>query len=97
VRHRSAPLRDPCISKPLAFLFLSILGVHVFKQAGDIPVMIIFVGLTFIYAIEVPTRFSGWNLGHRLIGLFQFVTGLWLMYCTYAITIDLALGVKAWI
>jgi hypothetical protein len=81
----------------IAFLFLSILGVHVFRQAGDIPVMIIFVGLTIIYAIEVPTRLLGWNLGNRLIGLFQVLTAIWLMYCTYAITTDLALGAKAWI
>jgi hypothetical protein len=81
----------------IAFLFLSILGVHIFRQAGDIPVMIIFVGLTFIYAIEVPTRLLGWNLGNRLIGLFQVLTAIWLLYCTYAITTDLALGAKAWI
>jgi hypothetical protein len=29
----------------IAFLFLSILGVDVFRRAGDIPAMIIFVGL----------------------------------------------------
>jgi hypothetical protein len=81
----------------VAFLFLSILGIDIFWQAGDIPVMIIFVGLTFIYAIEVPTRLLGWNLGNRLIGLFQVLTAIWLMYCTYAITTDLALGAKAWI
>jgi hypothetical protein len=34
----------------LAFLFISILGFDVFRRAGDIPVMIIFVGLTLIYA-----------------------------------------------
>src|ERR1700676_5392964 len=32
----------------IAFLFLSILGVYVFRKAGDIPVMIIFVGLTLV-------------------------------------------------
>jgi len=36
----------------IAFLFLSILGADVFRRAGDIPVMLIFVGLTLIYAIE---------------------------------------------
>ena len=81
----------------IAFLFLSILGVDVFGRAGDIPVMLIFVGLTLIYVVEIPTRLLGWNLGSRLIGLFQVLTGLWLMYCTYAITVDLALGAKAWI
>src|SRR3984885_5545892 len=81
----------------IAFLFLSILGVDVFRRAGDIPVMIVFVGLTAIYANEVPTRLLSWKSGPRLIGLFQFVTGVWLMYCTYAITVNLALGAKAWI
>ena len=32
----------------IAFLFLSILGVDVFRRAGDIPVMIIFVCLALI-------------------------------------------------
>jgi predicted outer membrane lipoprotein len=81
----------------IAFLFLSILGVDVFRRAGDIPVMIIFVGLTLIYATEIPTRFFSWNLGVRITGLFQVITAVWLMYCTYAITVDLALGAKAWI
>jgi len=81
----------------IAFLFLSILGVDVSRRAGDIPVMIIFVGLSLIYAIEIPTRLFSWNARSRLVGLFQFVTGIWLMYCTYAMTVDLALGAKAWI
>jgi hypothetical protein len=59
----------------IAFLFLSILGVDVFR----------------------PTRLFSWSAGSRLAGLFQFVTGIWLMYCTYAITVDLALGAKAWV
>src|SRR6201982_2973626 len=81
----------------IAFLFLSILGVDVFRRAGDIPVMIIFVCLALIYAVEIPTRLFSWNAGSRLVGLLQFVTGFWLMYCTYAITVDLALGAKAWV
>jgi len=59
--------------------------------------MLIFVGLTLIYAIEVPTRLLSWRSGTQLIGLFQFLTGIWLMYCTYAVTVNLALGAKAWI
>jgi hypothetical protein len=59
--------------------------------------MIIFVGLTLIYAIEVPTRLLSWRSGTQRIGLFQFLTGIWLMYCTYAVTVNLALGAKAWI
>ena len=81
----------------IAFLFLSILGIYVFKRAGDIPVMIIFVGLTLVYATEIPTRLFSWSSGGRLVGLFQFVTGIWLLYCTYAITVNQALGAKSWI
>jgi hypothetical protein len=40
----------------IGFLFLSGLGVDVFRRAADIPVMIIFVGLTLIYTFEIPTR-----------------------------------------
>jgi hypothetical protein len=50
-----------------------------------------------IYATEIPTRFFAWTEGSRLVGLFQFVTGIGLMYCTYAMTIDVSLGAKAWI
>lgn len=81
----------------IAFLFLSILGVDVFWRAGDIPVMIVFVGLTLIYASEIPTRLLSWTSGGRLTALFQVLTGVWLMYCTNAITVNLALGAKAWI
>jgi hypothetical protein len=36
----------------IAFLFISILEVDIFRRAGDIPVMIIFVGLTLIFATK---------------------------------------------
>src|SRR6201990_2558477 len=81
----------------VAFLFLSLLGVDVFRRAGDIPVMIIFVGLTLIYLTEIPSRLLSWNRGSRIVGLFQLFTGVWLMYCTYAMTVDLTLGAKVWI
>jgi hypothetical protein len=81
----------------IAFLFISILGMDVFARAGDIPVMIIFVGLTLIYAAEIPTRLFAWGSGTRVVGFFQLATGIWLMYCTYAVAVDLALGAKAWI
>jgi hypothetical protein len=81
----------------IGFLFLSLLGAFVFLKAGDIPVMIIFVGLSLIYATEIPTNLMGWERGHRIVGLLQFLTGIWLMYCTYAATVNFALGEKAWI
>ncbi len=36
--------------------------------------MIIFVGLTLIYATEIPTRLLSWNPGSRVIGLFHTVS-----------------------
>jgi hypothetical protein len=79
----------------IAFLFLSVLGADIFFRAGDVPVTLIFVGLTLIYLVEIPTRFLAWPAGGRLIGLLQLVTGIWLMYCTYTTVIHLALGAGA--
>ena len=76
----------------IAFLFLSALGLDVFFHAGDVPVTVIFAGLTLIYLVEIPTRFLSWHTGGRLVGLLQFATGVWLMYCTYATTVHLALA-----
>jgi len=40
---------------------------------------------------------GGWNSGSRLVALLQCLTGIWLMYCTWAVTVNLALGYKVWI
>ena len=81
----------------IPFLFMSVLGAYVFSKAGDTPVMIVFLGLTLVYATELPVRFTSWRGGSRLVGLWQCLTGVWLMYCTWAITVNLALGYKAWV
>jgi hypothetical protein len=67
----------------IALLFLSMLGVDVFPRAGDTPGMIIAIGLSSLYAIEVPTRWFSRNACRSLIGLLQFVTGIWFRTCTY--------------
>ena len=77
--------------------FLSILGMIVFMGAGDVPVGILFIGLTLIYLTEIPTRFTGSALGARLIGLWQVLTGLWLIYLAYGVTLNLALGYHWWV
>ena len=81
----------------ITFLFLSVLGIDVFRRAADFPVMILFVGLALIYLFEIPTRLLGWNPGARLVGLVQFLTGIWLMYLTYGVSVDTALGAKVWV
>jgi hypothetical protein len=81
----------------IAFLLLSILGVLVFYQAGDTPVSILFIGLSLVYITEIPTRLGGFPAGERLIGLWQVLTGLWLMYLTYGVVFNLALGRHWWV
>jgi hypothetical protein len=59
--------------------------------------MMLFIGLALIYLLEIPTRLLGWQPGARLAGLVQFLTGIWLMYLTYAATVDTALAAKVWV
>src|SRR5580692_779908 len=46
----------------VAYLFVSILGAYVFGEAGDKPVMIVFIGLV---------RLASWSSGARLVALLQ--------------------------
>jgi hypothetical protein len=55
----------------IAFLFLGIVGVAVFRRAGDSPVMLILVGLTLIRATEIPMRLLSWNPAGRMVGPFN--------------------------
>lgn len=73
----------------IAFFILSVLGVIVFFIAGDIGVAIVFIGLSLIYLTESPTRFGVFPAGGRLVAVWQILTGLWLMYLTYAVTLDI--------
>jgi hypothetical protein len=81
----------------IAYLFISVLGAFVFGRAGDIPVMIIFIGLTLIYLLEVPTRLAGWTTGGRLVALFhvQYISQIPVRH--WAVTVNTALGYKFWI
>lgn len=81
----------------IAFLILSILGVYVFYIASDIPVAIVFIGLSLIYLTEIPARFAHSAAAARIVGLWQFLTGIWLMYMTIATVINLSLGGKLWL
>ena len=81
----------------IAFFFLSVLGVIVFVAAGDIPVAIVFIGLSLIYLTESPTRFGVFPAGGRLVALWQALTGLWLMYLTWAFTLNLSLNMHLWV
>lgn len=73
----------------IPFFLLSVLGAIVFALAGAPPVAILFVGLSLIYATEIPTHF-GILKGERLVGLWQFLTGIWLIYLTYGTVLNIS-------
>jgi hypothetical protein len=95
----------------VSFIVLSVLGLLVFFKAGDNPVGILFVGLTGVYVSElvaslfrrqplpdgpqVATPLA--ELGERALGVFHIATGVWLLYLTWAITVNTALGWDWWI
>lgn len=81
----------------IAFFLLSILGVIVFIGARDFPVMIVFIGLSLIYLTEAPARFGVFPAGLRLVALWQLLTGIWLMYLTYAVALNFSLGAHLWV
>jgi hypothetical protein len=91
---RSSALPDAWMA--IAFLALSVLGLIVFMLANDIPVVIVFLGLSLIYLTEIFTRFGVLPIGGRIIGALQLLTGIWLMYLTFAVTLALSNGVKTW-
>ncbi len=80
----------------MAFVLISLLGLVVFFRAGDWPVGLLFVGLTLIYLSDILASLRGLLserisvLGERSLGLWHLVTGLWLMYLTWATTLDIA-------
>jgi hypothetical protein len=80
----------------IPFLLLSILGVVVFAAAGAPAVAILFVGLSLVYATEVPTHF-GLLAGKRLVGFWQVLTGIWLVYLTYGTVFNAALHKHWWV
>jgi hypothetical protein len=86
---------EPDAWMAIPFLGLSILGAIVFAAAGSMPVVILFVGVALIYVTEIPTPFGVFR-GQRLVGLWQVLTGIWLMYLTYATVFNIALGRNWW-
>lgn len=80
----------------IAFTLISLLGLCVFWSAGDIPVALIFLGLTLVYIAEGLERFGAVN-SSKPLGFFHLVTGIWLMYCAWAATFNMALGAHWWL
>ncbi|MFI5272212.1 MAG: hypothetical protein ACHQ4H_04165 [Ktedonobacterales bacterium] len=81
----------------IPFFLLSVLGIIVFIGASDVPVAIVFIGLALIYATESPTRFGILPGGARLVAVWQLLTGVWLMYLTFAATLNFTQAAHWWL
>ncbi|MDQ1689900.1 MAG: hypothetical protein QOD87_8 [Pseudonocardiales bacterium] len=75
----------------VAFTIISALGVTVFFHAGDWPVGLLFVGLVGVYISDLFVAL-GSKVFERLLGLVHLLTGLWLMYLMFAVTVNFAAG-----
>lgn len=75
----------------VAFTILSIAGVVVFFHADAWPVALLFIGLTGVYVSDFFVGI-GMSAFERLLGLFHVVTGLWLMWLTFATLLNIAIG-----
>lgn len=71
----------------VAYTIISVIGILVFFIAGDWPVGLLFVGLTLIYLSDFFASI-GIKLGERSLGLWHLATGVWLMYLTFATTLN---------
>lgn len=81
----------PNAGMSVGFAVLSALGITVFFHAGDWPVGLLFVGLAAVYVCEFFVTLGATTF-ERLLGLVRLTTGLWLMYLTFAVTLNLAAG-----
>jgi hypothetical protein len=81
----------PNIGMSFAFILLSVVGAIVFFHAHDWPVGLLFCGLAAVYVSELPAS-VGARIGERALGLCHLLTGLWLMYLSSAVLLDLAAG-----
>lgn len=75
----------------VAFMVISAMGATVFFKVGDWPVGLLFLGLFAVYFTEFFAT-VGLGLFERALGAVRIATGLWLMYLSYAVAVDFALG-----
>ena len=78
----------------VGFLWISIIGALVFGLGHDIPVMILFILLALVYISDIPASLIHSPSWGRTKAFFQLVTGTWLMYLTFAATLNFALGYR---
>ncbi|MGN6090235.1 MAG: hypothetical protein ACTHNT_13195 [Actinomycetales bacterium] len=81
----------PNAGMSVAFTILSILGMVVFFGNGAWPVGLLFLGLTLVYVSDFFVA-VGLEAFERILGLVHVVTGLWLMYLTFATVLNITNG-----
>ncbi|MBV2354124.1 hypothetical protein KUM39_07060 [Streptomyces sp. J2-1] len=84
---------DPRVNAGVSvgYMVMSALGATVFFGSGDWAVGIVFIGLFFVYACKFVMS-VGVPVAERAMGLFRILTAVWLMYLTFAVTVDFTLG-----
>ena len=88
---RSDPRLDGFME--IACFLVSLLGSIVFLRAGDWSVWLLFSGLMAIYVADFFVSFGRGLPGSvKTMEFLHIVTGLWLMYLTFAIVLDLSSG-----
>lgn len=86
----------------VGFLLISLLGTIVFFKVGDDPVGILFVGLILVYIADIFASLGASApkaaaTGTRVLGFFHIITGLWLIYLMFALTLNVATGATMWV
>ena len=78
-------------------------GATVFFLADSWPLGVLFIGLALVYVAEFFASFKigvrvgldgqeSTNLGEKALGAIHILVGLWLMYLTFATTLNIASG-----
>jgi hypothetical protein len=88
----------------IPFIIISVLGLWVFYTTpGGWPVGVLFTGLAVVYVFEFAASFrlgvrvgadgqESVNMGEKGLGLAHILVGLWLMYLTFATTLNISSG-----
>lgn len=100
IQGRSEPRVN--LGMAIGFLAISALGTAVFLGAHDTPVGLIFIGLVLVYISDIfaslkPNLPSLGTFGERALGLFHILTGIWLLYMMFGVTLNFALGYHWWV
>ena len=79
------------VGMSVGFTLLSATGMIVFFDGGVWPLGLLFLGLTAVYVADFFLGL-GITVFERVLGLVHLVTGLWLLYLTFATILNVASG-----